>query len=484
VEQSLGPRVKAPSRDAFDSLTLKLFLLYLGIVSLATHLSHQGWLGFFLAPVPLLFYRLDNFRFLILCLSCYLVYFECFQPASNFLFFNVPDSLFILFVVLKLFNRRDLHTYSIPMSPMLLPLYLFLAHGFAMSIHPYFRYGIDFYVMRDVKNLVYLSLAIFLSRAGEAVFNPGKIYRLLLFFVSYSALHSCVILLEFIRSGERPVTWNEVFLADGVLMAVALLPIARDRLDKRLLYGSLILCAFGLLATQTRGLWLSTLVSLGVYFAVRMGKSGSLKPASLLKWCFGLLLTLAIGEILLRISVGMSMVSFIHARLTAVRPQELIDPSSSLGYRIHESLVVWGKRSFFGHGSGARLYLYFTQLGLSKFINWWSIHSEYFELLHKYGFFGLGLFMWFIVSMLRRSLRIARSEQAFVSAMGFIVLTTVLNHCVVSITSGYLIRENVMLWLVLMVGIAERYYPRVAVDKGRADSIKTGTAVPAAKALS
>ena len=170
----------------------------------------------------------------------------------------------------------------------------------------------------------------------------------------------------------------------------------------------------------------------------------------------------------MRLSIGMGLFDFIRMRTTSFSPQELVDPASSLGYRITESLVVWEKRSWFGHGSGAPDYLYFTQLGNSKFINWWSIHSEYFELLHKYGFVGMGLFMWFLLVLMIRALRMAFHAKAFVSAMGFLVLTTVINHALVSITSGYLIRENVMLYLVLMVGIVERFHPRTRASRLRA----------------
>ena len=55
------------------------------------------------------------------------------------------------------------------------------------------------------------------------------------------------------------------------------------------------------------------------------------------------------------------------------------------------------------------------------------------------------------------------------SAIGFAVLITLCNHCLVSITSGYLIRENVMLYMVLLVGMAERYLPR-AVRKKRTET--------------
>jgi O-antigen ligase len=230
---------------------------------------------------------------------------------------------------------------------------------------------------------------------------------------------------------------------------------------RNLLYVCLPICLIGLLATQTRGLWLSAIISFALYICIRLFKSRTLRLAHLLKSGLAILLLVAIAEVILRISAGVGFLHFVQTRLMAHESNELINPYSSLGYRIHESLVVWEKRTWFGHGSGARLYIFFTQMGMSKFINWWSIHSEYFEILHKYGFLGLGIFMTFILGLLLRAYRIAVHGKAFTSGLGFLVFTTLTNHCLVSITSGYLVRENVMLYMVLLVGIVERYYPRV-----------------------
>jgi O-antigen ligase len=192
------------------------------------------------------------------------------------------------------------------------------------------------------------------------------------------------------------------------------------------------------------------------------------------------LILLGAAEILLRVSTGKGLEGYLLDRLTAHQAGELVNPWSSLGYRIHESLAVWEKRTWFGHGSGARLYLFFTQLGMSKYINWWSIHSEYFEMLHKYGFVGLGIFLWFLGAVLIRARRLAMQGARFPSAIGFVALITLVNHCVVSITSGFLVRENVMLYMAMIVGMVEYYLPRTAPvpaamhpDPGGSESLRT-----------
>jgi hypothetical protein len=463
-----------------DQITLIASLAFLAATSVVTHLTQQTWLGFALAPLPLLFYRMDGFRMMLLSLAAYLLFYECFMPGSNFLFFNTPDSMLLVFIAATLFFSPRFPEFRLPVSGGLIPLYAFILYGLALSIQPLLQFGLDFYVMRDVKNLLFLLLVPLLCRRGEPLFDPKGIFRLLLAVVVLTTLHSVVLLSDFIVYGGRPVSWNEVFLADSVLIIPILLALHPGRRTRLLLYCCLPICLIGLLATQTRGLWLSCLISYSLYMVLRLVKSRTLKIGSLLKGAQVALVLLVMAEALLRISMGVGVLEFVQARMMTHSNNELVNPYSSLGYRIHESLVVWEKRTWFGHGSGARLYLFFTQLGMSKFINWWSIHSEYFEMLHKYGFVGLGIFMWFILSLLRRSLRMGMRGKAFPSALGFVAFTTLLNHCLVSITSGYLVRENVMLYMVLLVGIVERYYPRVFPAESPAPAREGAAAAPAA----
>jgi hypothetical protein len=446
---------------SLDALTFGGYFAYLGILSLITHFTRQTWFGFFFAPLPMLFLRMDNFRFMLLAFAGYLLYFPGNLPGSNFLFFNTPDSLVLAYIGLFLFNRRGYAVFSIPFSPGLTPLYAFIIYGFALSVGPVLEFGSDFYVMRDIKNLCFLLLVPMLGRDGEPMFAPKALFHLLCGILAFTSLHAVIVLAEFLIAGGRVITWNEVFFADGVLLVPILLGLDLSKRIRGFLFASLVLCLMGLLACETRGLWISAAASFLVYASLRIRKAGFIGFDGLRKLLPALVLLVVSAEAILRLSSGTGLGGFILNRLTAHSANELVNPWSSLGYRIHESLVVWQKRTWFGHGSGARLYLFFTQLGMSKFINWWSIHSEYFETLHKYGFIGLGLLVWFLAATLRRALRLALRSARYPSTIGFAVLITLLNHCLVSITSGYLIRENVMLYMVVLVCMVERYLPRI-----------------------
>jgi O-antigen ligase len=453
--------ITSPARPSLDALTLWAYLGYLAILSIATHLSGQGWLGFLLAPAPMVFLRLDAFRFMLLALSGYLLFFEASNPAANFEYFNNPDLMVLAYMLLYLFNRRGFAVFRLPLSRGLLPLYAFILYGLALSVGPLAEFGPDLYVIRDVKNLLFLCLVPVLCRRDERALDPKPLFLLLLAILVFTAAHAVVVLTDFVATGARVVTWNEVFFADGVLIAPILLGLDLTRATRRILVACLALCLLGLIAAQTRGLWLSVIVSFALYMAMRMRHSRRFGVGALLNRLPLILLLLAAIELILRFSSGKGAADFLMNRLSASQSNELVDPWSSLGYRIHESLVVWEKRTWFGHGSGARLYIFFTQLGMSKFINWWSIHSEYFEILHKYGFAGLGLFLWFLAATLRRAWKVAMSGSRYPSAIGYVAVITLVNHGVVSITSGYLVRENVMLYMVLVVAMVERYRSRL-----------------------
>jgi hypothetical protein len=153
--------------------------------------------------------------------------------------------------------------------------------------------------------------------------------------------------------------------------------------------------------------------------------------------------------------------------MTITDNTELINPFSSLGYRIYESVSVWLKRSLWGHGTGAYLYLFQTQMGRMKFLYWQSIHCEYMEILHKWGFFGLGLYFVFIATYLFQSFKLFISKKKFVSLIGAIAFLTFSNTLIISVTSGYMFRVNMLMWVNLMIGVIVNYRTRLLKNKQR-----------------
>ena len=96
---------------------------------------------------------------------------------------------------------------------------------------------------------------------------------------------------------------------------------------------------------------------------------------------------------------------------------------------------------------------------------WWSIHSEYMEILHKWGFCGLGLYFLFLGVYLFNAIRLALSKNKFIAGIGAIAFLTIANTAVVSITSGYMTRVNMLMWDIIMIGAVIYYGNRTRKKK-------------------
>jgi O-antigen ligase len=172
-----------------------------------------------------------------------------------------------------------------------------------------------------------------------------------------------------------------------------------------------------------------------------------------------------------------SLVGFIKGRFTVEGFEEIVNPWSSMGYRIHEAWAVWDERTLLGHGPGAPIHLFFTQLKIDKFIDWWAIHSGYFEYLHKFGFVGLGIILWMFGSYYFLARRMTKSSSRAVAAFGGIISAVLMNTAIVSITSGYFFRHGVIVW-VLLFFIAERLRPRLDAQRKKTKALRRPQAVP------
>ena len=221
----------------------------------------------------------------------------------------------------------------------------------------------------------------------------------------------------------------------------------------------LALSTVGLLITQTRGLWISTFVALMVFYVFDLFRGKKFQPGRLLKTLLIGAIVLIATNVLFALVTGSTLLQFIVKRMQGDSLTGLIDPFTSMGYRIHEAWTVWDKRTLFGHGPGATLHVYFTAGEFPKFMDWWSIHSGYFEFLHKYGFVGLGIILWMFGAYFLLAWRLAGSTSRAESAFGAIIATVILNTLIVSITSGYLFRHGVIIWVPLFF-IAERLRDR------------------------
>ncbi|HLP41064.1 MAG TPA: O-antigen ligase family protein [Fibrobacteria bacterium] len=429
---------------------------YLALLALATHASGFGPLGVAFFPLALLLAGFSPAAFLWITFAGFLLFFEAHLGASNAGPVNTPDLAAMAFFLHSLLSRNGF-SYRLPLSPLLLFLYAFLAYSFALTVPTIQTHGpFDPWLLRDLKCLLYLALAALLCR--HPGLGPKQLILLLLGTVLLTAGHAAFCLVQFALGGGRIFTWNEIFLADAVPLAVVLLAIPGLRRYRGALRVALVFSAIGLVLTQTRGVWLGTAAALIVYGVLQMAGADRARLRAMGRGLLVGFAILVVASLASRAAFNIDPVARIRDRfLQAGTPTEFIDPYASLGYRIHESLVVWEQRTWLGHGTGARLHLFFTQMGKSGMMDWWSIHSEYFEVLHKYGFVGLGLFLLLLGAMAVSAFRLAWSRQAVPSAMGYSVLLAVTNHAVASITSGYIIREHTAIYFAFLVVVLDRF---------------------------
>jgi len=451
-----------PASYRFGGLKLLFICVYLGVVAALSHASAIPHAGILLVPLALVFQRLNVYRFLVLVFAGTIVFFPPGWPGSFLYFLFTPDILIITFVILAILAVKPT-TLRLPLYGPMVPLYAFVAYALILAIPPIVNGGKADSIAFDLKAILTLLLIPLVIKLDEYGREPKKIYLLLFTFVLLTSLHSLVVIGQFLVTRYRVESWNEIFVSDAILATVALLSLPFSKGTKRGLWAALGLTIFALIAIQTRGLWLSTLFALGFYAVAMFVTSTRFEIRTVVRsalWLAGLAIVVNYGATLV---IGQSIADLFLNRLAGFSPTELADPYSSMGYRLHESWAIWDERTFFGHGTGATIRLFFTQLGVNGYIDWWAIHSGYFELLHKFGFFGLALFAWLYVSIFHRGWRLARKPSRHAKVFGILVMTLVINHAVVSITSGYFLRWAVLIWILLIYG-AEKLDPSGATD--------------------
>jgi hypothetical protein len=394
------------------------------------------YLSFVLAPFAFVFTRLNPFRFLVVWIAAALFFLETYR--SSFIVFTASDALpLTYFLLLLLFALpRDLRL-SVPVNASFVFLYLFLLQAIALAPIALANYPAT-YVITDLKFIFLLALVPVLVGLEGPRRQPKKIFLLLGAVILFSTLHALEIFASFLLlQGGRPTTWSGVFVVSAVVFCFILLDLPFSHATRRKLRIALGVCLVGVLLIQTRGLWLSTLVCVALFF---IGKILSAGPRKALGRFVRITLVLAVGLVILSfvfpVFAGVPLQEFVTRRSGDLDLLGFLDPYSSMGYRIHESWAVWDERTFWGHGPGATLNLFFTQLNKSEFMDWWSIHSGYFEILHKQGFVGVFLMGGMGLALSVSAWRLVRRKKKWERAAGAAVLLMLFNHAVYSITSN------------------------------------------------
>jgi O-antigen ligase len=397
--------------------------------------------AFALIPFAFLFAKLNPYRFLVLWIGSCLCLVETYR--STFLFVSASDALPIAYAfLLILFALPKGFRFRVPMNSAFVPLYLFIALALALAPRafgesPPLGFAFD---LKMISLMAFIPVLIALEGPER---EPKKIFLLAGTVIVFSSLHAVELLLRFLLLGDqRPITWTGIFLANSLLFCVLGLQLPFSSRVRWLLRIALVLCALAIVVMQTRGLWISTFFCLGLLFLgtlLRMGRR-------MFRFLLRFVLIAGVGLVAINFGFialgGQSLAAFVTRRLSDLEWIGLLDPYSSTGYRIHESWAVWDERTFWGHGPGATINLFFTQMDKSEFMDWWSIHSGYFEILHKFGFVGVILVGWMGLALFLKGWKLARRKNPWEHAAGAGVMLMLLNHAVYSISSNEFNRPN------------------------------------------
>jgi O-antigen ligase len=319
-----------------------------------------------------------------------------------------------------------------------------------MSIPSLTKLGKDYYVLLDIREILIFLLVPFLLLYKKIRI---KDYLILLLVIIYSTTFLAVnIIISYLITKDRILTWNETFFADAILLAMIMIFYLKSTKIKLFLSVFGVLCFFAMLFTQTRSIWLSCVICAVILLIIELFRNFNLKK--ILKST-----SVLIVAVLVIISMGSifknTITNLVVNRFSEFEVTELINPASSTGYRMYESYMVIRNATLFGHGAGARLFLVDTQGKKLQWHYWWSIHCEYFEILHKFGYIGLGLFLAFLLVYFWRAFMLVLHPKKLIHTIGLVSMLIMLQHCIVSITSGYLIRDNIVPFLVILIILVE-----------------------------
>jgi len=442
--------------------------IYLAALSYIANRYALPFISFFLAPLPLLAFRLDTFRFLIFYSAVNLFFFETFSIGSNFYFFQTGDACLLFFLVVYFIKRHNTFSFRLPVDSVLVFLYIFIAYVLIMAIGPLLSKGGDHWLLYDLKKYLVLATAVFFC--SQPIFGPKKLVFIFLAFIFFSSMYGLGKVGAFLFSNTRQITWNEIYFSNMFIVGIVLITILRHQAVRVLLGIAVFISGCGMLATQTRSIWISTSVCIFFYMAFYFKKIvRAIDAKKAIRVIFLLSMAILLIEIVMKLALNTDVIAFMGRRMAKVENNEFVNPFSSLGYRMYESYAIWLQRTLWGHGTGAYIYLIQTQLA-PKFMHWWSIHSEYMEILHKWGFVGLGLYVLFLGVFLLKAFKLFLSKKKFTAALGAVAFLTIANTAVISITSGYMMRVNMLMWDILMIGVVV-YYGKRARRKNRAASM-------------
>lgn len=294
------------------------------------------------------------------------------------------------------------------------------------------------YVLSEVRDFAYL-LLFWLILAYASRFE--RVYEFVLVFVGCCAVFAAISIVDAaVRYNfSRYNSGISFLLMGGFFFFLAALVVEGLKKSKTLFIGLLIVFLLAILVSFTRGLYLGVAVGLLV-FMLRTGATQMIRLATLSVVVFG-------GIVVLLLLFNLTPEFLIDQ--TVNRGIEVgggIDVSSA--ERILEIVAVMNafpNHPIFGEGIGGTIRVYrFTDLvGRAGMTDWWFIHNNYFQTLHKQGLFGIIALLGLWMSAIWKSYRLYKSTvNPKKRVLLLTTLSTLIGFMATSITSPVMTYSN------------------------------------------
>jgi len=382
--------------------------------------------------------------------------------------FNAAVLFTIPFGLSFLWNYRDIEWKRFA-NPLTIPILIYgicIIPSFAGAANPVFSL---LFLLNVVAFLIVLYVVIATTR------TPEDIRRILLMYLILAVLNSFVAFGEFVANGRRSFGFSGILFVDfaglGITVTAAMALVLKGK-ARSLMFGLCTILAVALILTQTRGIWLTTIIALALMAAYAV-----IYPATFEYTRKRIVLHLTVGGFLL---LGVSTVVIVANPYIERRATEF-GAGTELAFEFTEHglvpnslvsrLLIWDTAlntflenpvtgvGVYGFAESSREYSRLPTLYYRNFVQYLSPHQTFLAVLAETGIIGAVGFAVFFFSLIRiafRSVREAASTRgkryAFVCAMA-------VTYCGISmfVTDAWLWgRQIILLGIVAGLMVANR----------------------------
>ena len=398
-----------------------------------------------------------SFNFFLMFFSLLLI---VFTPYFISMHTSVIFSLFLIFSALWNFKFDKNISYK---NPIIRPLFIYILLA-SLSIYNAPK---TIYTLVDYLNLVSLSLLIIIV---PLVFNERKkIDQIFYFFITAILIHSFLVIGESLYTGKRAFGLLGVFYVDlaglGVLYSIIYF-LYNNGLKRNMFGFSATIILLGLILSQTRNAWLSTVVALLFLFTFLFVKAEKYRMNR------KVIITIIMGFILisgsvflvapkdLNVDVGKRLEAKTQKIKVTENPASVGDNSffsrmliwhTAINAFIKEPILGIGLYSF-KHTSGK--YYTIPKPFFKEYVEHRTPHVAYLEVLVEsgiVGFIGFIIFLLSIHKLLIKSLRLVLKKEAIRQTVLILVSIVYISFSMI-MTEAWLYGQYIV-WFGIIVGL-------------------------------